>query len=1633
MLLVFLGWSSNLLFADSITVEQAKTVAGNFYSSRSHIGNQDIQRTAVTLELYSEQKNDDMNFCYIFNVGNKQGFVIISADDDAFPVLAYSFKGSFDIENIAPATREMLESYHQQILEIQTKHLKADENIKQQWKNFSSEGYYEKGITDVDPLLITTWSQGLYYNTDCPVDADGPDGHALVGCVATAMSQIMKYHSYPPQGTGSHTYYHPDYGNISADFGNSVYDWASMPDDASAYNDALALICSHCGVSVEMQYGPDGSGAYTSDVASALMDYFDYKNTAQFVSKENYSTAEWDAILVGEINNNRPIEYKGHGPDGGHAFVLDGYQGASNNHYHFNWGWGGYADGYYYIDNLNPGSYTFNDYQGAVIGIEPNVAGNYPPTVINPISNVSLDEGFGTYAIDISNVFNDPNGDPLTYTVVSSNTAVVTVSLSGTTLTITESSNGSSTVTVTANDGNGGTVDDSFSVVVHASSFAPPTNLSVTNDGYATWEPPEEGPTGFNDDFESYTDFVLEFDPWTLVDVDGSATYGFTNYDFENEHYTGSYIIFNPSETDPPLEDVLPHSGDKMAACFAATDALNDDWMVSPSVAISSGDVVSFWAKSYTDQYGLERFNVAVSTTGTDPGDFTIISGSNYIEAPLAWTEYVYDLSAYDGQDVYVAIQCVSADAFILFIDDFHMGAPSKVVYPTIPVMNGSASREIAAYKPAVVVPDNVKSSQDLLGYNVYLNGNYIQNTSNLYWQYTGLTEGDTYTAGVSALYDGGESVIVEYEFTVPITNSPPIVINPLADIDLDEGFGTHNVDFTNVFEDPDGDALSYTVSSSNTSVVGVSISGNNVVITEAGVGSATVTLTADDGNGGTVSDVFTVTVNAAANNAPIVINPLADIYLDEGFGTHNVDFTNVFEDPDGDALSYTVSSSNTSVVGVSISGNNVVITEAGVGSATVTLTADDGNGGTVSDVFTVSVNAAANNAPIVINPLADIYLDEGFGTHNVDFTNVFEDPDGDALSYSVSSSNTSVVGVSVSGNNVVITEAGVGSATVTLTADDGNGGTVSDVFTVTVNAVANNAPIVINPLADIDLDEGFGTHNVDFTNVFEDPDGDALSYSVTSSNTSVVGVSISGNNVVITEAGVGSATVTLTANDGNGGTVSDVFTVTVNAAANNAPIVINPLADIYLDEGFGTHNVDFTNVFEDPDGDALSYSVSSSNTSVVGVSISGNNVVITEAGVGSATVTLTADDGNGGTVSDVFTVTVNAAANNAPIVINPLADIDLDEGFGTHNVDFTNVFEDPDGDALSYSVTSSNTSVVGVSISGNNVVITEAGVGSATVTLTADDGNGGTVSDVFTVTVNAAANNAPIVINPLADIDLDEGFGTHNVDFTNVFEDPDGDALSYSVSSSNTSVVGVSISGNNVVITEAGVGSATVTLTADDGNGGTVSDVFSVEVIEEICYAPVNLEAYANISNYNMYLNWEMDGSAVQEFRYDDGYALGQLGATEMKGTREFLGFNVYRDGDKINTSLVTEMSYVDPDLMPNGQYCYQVTAVYSVCGESDFSNEACDAFWDAIPELSLNDISIFPNPSTGLVHISIDNYYKAIDVSVYNILGELVKEMKTLETDHLNIDLSNNERGVYFIKIATDHDSFVKRVVIE
>lgn len=195
--------------------------------------------------------------------------------------------------------------------------------------------------------------------------------------------------------------------------------------------------------------------------------------------------------------------------------------------------------------------------------------------------------------------------------------------------------------------------------------------------------------TVFEDSFETYTDFAIaNVGNWTLTDVDQSQTYGFSQVNFPNTGVAKSFQVFNATTTSPPLtasatSNWTARTGSKHMVCFAASTPTNNDWLISPQITLgSTGNVLKFWAKSCDTQFGAERFKVGISTTGTAPANFTIITASPYVTNPATaqWVEYTYNLDpSYDAQQVYIAINCVSDDQFGFAIDDFKVTTTGTV------------------------------------------------------------------------------------------------------------------------------------------------------------------------------------------------------------------------------------------------------------------------------------------------------------------------------------------------------------------------------------------------------------------------------------------------------------------------------------------------------------------------------------------------------------------------------------------------------------------------------------------------------------------------------------------------------------------------------------------------------------------------------------------------------------------------------------------------------------------------------------------------------------------------------------------------------------------------------------------
>jgi len=239
--------------------------------------------------------------------------------------------------------------------------------------------------------------------------------------------------------------------------------------------------------------------------------------------------------------------------------------------------------------------------------------------------------------------------------------------------------------------------------------------------------------------FEEQNDWDMTFGDWSVNDVDMQTTYGFTGIAFPGSGSPMAYIAFNPATTDPPMIDdpeIQPYAGERFGASMASTAApWNDDWMISPQLQLGDNSVFKLMAKSYTDQYGLEKYNVGVSTSGMTPGDFTILN-SGVIEAPVAWTEDVYDISAYDNQLVYVAVQCVSQDAFVFMIDDLMVSSTvgiEEAEMGNISIYPNPATNLVNIESDVQINSIQIINYTGQVVYNQHTSGNNVQvNTNDL-------------------------------------------------------------------------------------------------------------------------------------------------------------------------------------------------------------------------------------------------------------------------------------------------------------------------------------------------------------------------------------------------------------------------------------------------------------------------------------------------------------------------------------------------------------------------------------------------------------------------------------------------------------------------------------------------------------------------------------------------------------------------------------------------------------------------------------------------------------------------------------------------------------------------------------
>lgn len=353
------------LLAAPLTPEQAlRRVQGN-----SALKMPSKSGTSMKLS-FSMQTQKGEPAVYIFDRPASSGYLIVSADDTATPLLGYADSGSFDANNMPPQLEWWLSEYASQI------DYASANGIKNTYAPIANK-------KEIAPLVKTKWNQGTPYNNLCP---SVNNVKCPSGCVATAMAQVMKFWNYPEVGTGRVTATLPSGGTGEGfiNLAQKPFDWNNMIDSYSGYDytneqgNAVATLMQAAGYAAKMNYAPGGSGALSINAAISLSKNFKYNPNIQYLQRLYFNTSEWNEIVYNELAAGHPILYGGQSTSVGHEFVCDGYDG--NGYFHFNWGWGGMSDGYFILDALNPNSVGtgggagggYNSRQDIIIGIQPS-------------------------------------------------------------------------------------------------------------------------------------------------------------------------------------------------------------------------------------------------------------------------------------------------------------------------------------------------------------------------------------------------------------------------------------------------------------------------------------------------------------------------------------------------------------------------------------------------------------------------------------------------------------------------------------------------------------------------------------------------------------------------------------------------------------------------------------------------------------------------------------------------------------------------------------------------------------------------------------------------------------------------------------------------------------------------------------------------------------------------------------------------------------------------------------------------------------------------------------------------------------------------------------------------------------
>ncbi len=386
--LLSLAFISN---ASIVPLDKAQKVALNFYTEHIYKENPQTNIKDIFIRDVFTIKSNNVAVYYIFNISDI-GYIAISAEDNTYPILAYSFETTYKPSSVAAPFKMWMDYYKNQIIYAREHSVIADDFINNKWQSLLNKNKASGNPKSVSPFTKSKWNQTSFFNVKCPADTAGPGDHVVTGCVATCLAQLMYYYRFPDNGTSTYQYLDSNYGVQSYNYQNASFKWNSMLDVPTTINPWISEVMYSVGVAVDMKWGPDGSGMYNHSAAHALKSYYKYSQNVRYVFRDSTSI-KWDSLIVAQLDKKMPLYYAGWSVPNisGHAFVCDGYQDTT--YFHFNFGWGGSSDGYFYINNLTPGGSNFNLAQELIINIYPDTTLYTYPSYCTGQKTITANEG----------------------------------------------------------------------------------------------------------------------------------------------------------------------------------------------------------------------------------------------------------------------------------------------------------------------------------------------------------------------------------------------------------------------------------------------------------------------------------------------------------------------------------------------------------------------------------------------------------------------------------------------------------------------------------------------------------------------------------------------------------------------------------------------------------------------------------------------------------------------------------------------------------------------------------------------------------------------------------------------------------------------------------------------------------------------------------------------------------------------------------------------------------------------------------------------------------------------------------------------------------------------------------------